>query len=99
MSQFWTCGPFKKAHDRVEKMSYRVEQMKVFMDILEEDKTNQEILENGTTDEKLIARLAQLEIDRKIATLLGVPYDGSEETNDEILRTVLLEHVRKGTED
>ena len=99
MSQFWTCGPFKKAHDRVERMSYKAEQMKMFMELLEEDKANKELLENGTSDEKLLASLAQLEIDKKIATLLGVPYDGSEEKNDEILRAVLLEHVGKRTEE
>ena len=52
-----------------------------------------------TAIEKLIASLAQLEIDKKIATMLGVPYDGTEEANDEILRAVLLEHVRQRPEE
>lgn len=98
MSQFWTCGPFKKAHDRVEKMSYRVEQMKVFMDILEEDKANQKLLLSGSLDEQAVAAMIQLDIDKKIAILLGIP-DGYEEKNDEISREALLELIRKGTEE
>ena len=95
MRDFWTCGPFKEAHDKIARAHYKAEQMKVFLEILEEDKHNQELLENGTADEKFIASLAQIEIDKKIATMLGVPRDGEKEANDEILRAVLLEHVRK----
>ena len=99
MSSFWTCGPFKDAADRAASMAYKAEQMKVFMEVLEDLENNQEILENGSPDEKIIASLAQIEIDKKIATLLGVPYDASEEKNDEVLREVLFEYVGKRTKE
>jgi len=98
MKGFWTCGPFKEIHDRMERMSFRAEQMKVFMDILEEDKVNQELLVSGSLDEQLVAAMIQTDIDKKIAIILGIP-DGNEEKNDEISRETLLESVRKGTEE
>lgn len=98
MSSFWTCGPFKEAADRSAMMAYRAEQMKVFMEVLDELKLNQELLQNGNSDEKIMASFAQIEIDKKIATLLGVPYDGTEESNEEVLRKILFEHVGEGTE-
>ena len=95
---FWTCGPFKEAIDRVAMMAYKAEQMKIFLEILEEDEKNQELLVSGSFDEKLIASMIQLDIDKKMATILGIP-DGHEETNDEISREALLELIRKGSED
>ena len=79
-------------------MSFRAEQMKVFMDILEEDKANQKLLLSGSLDEQAVAAMIQLDIDKKIAILLGIP-DGYEEKNDEISREALLELIRKGTEE
>ena len=98
MKGFWTCGPFKEIHERIERMSFRAEQMKVFMDILEEDKANQKLLLSGSLDEQAVAAMIQLDIDKKIAILLGIP-DGYEEKNDEISREALLELIRKGTEE
>ena len=83
MKGFWTCGPFKEAEDNLARMVFRAEQMKVFMDVLEEAEQIEKILETGTTEEKLLASLVQLDIDKKLDILLGVP-DGNEETNDEI---------------
>ena len=98
MKGFWTCGPFKEIHDRMERMSFRAEQMKVFMDILEEDRINQELLLSGSLDEQVIAAMIQSDIDKKIAILLGIPH-GNEEKNDEISREALLELVRKRSEE
>ena len=95
---FWTCGPFKEAIDRAQKMAFKAEQMKLFLELLEEDQKNKELLTSGSLDEKLIAQMVQLDIDKKVATILGIP-DGHEETNDEISREALLESIRKGTED
>ena len=39
MKEFWTCGPFKKANDNLQKMIFRAEQMKVFMETLDDLKT------------------------------------------------------------
>jgi len=98
MKGFWTCGPFKEIHERIERMSFRAEQMKVFMDILEEDKINQKLLLSGSLDEQAVAAMVQIDIDKKIAILLGIP-DGYEKKNDEISRKTLLELIRKGTEE
>tara|TARA_R110001599_G_scaffold120216_1_gene291186 strand:+ start:154 stop:453 length:300 start_codon:yes stop_codon:yes gene_type:complete len=98
MNEFWTCGPFKEAQDRVKSMRFKSEQMKLLLDVLEESKVNNDFLENGTDNEKLLASIAQLEIDRKIATLLGVPENGTEKENDEVLREVLLEYIGKRPE-
>lgn len=95
---FWTCGPFKEAIDRAEKMAYRAEQMKLFLEILEEDQKNQELIVSGSFDEKLVATMIQQDIDKKMATILGIP-NGNEEKNDEISRETLLELIGKRTED
>jgi len=98
MKGFWTCGPFKEMEDRRENMAYRMEQMEIFLKVIEEDKNNQEIIASGSFDEKMIASLIQLDIDKRMAILLGVP-DGNEKTNDEISRETLLELIRKRPEN
>lgn len=94
MKGFWTCGPFKEAEDNLARMVFRAEQMKVFMDVLEEAEQIEKILETGTTEEKLLASLVQLDIDKKLDILLGVP-DGNEETNDEISGETVLESLQR----
>ena len=94
MKDFWTCGPFKECNDRMENMAFRIEQMRIFMELLEEDKSNQDLVENGSDDERLLASMVQLDIDNKIAILLGVP-DGREEKTDEISRETVLEFIDK----
>lgn len=83
MKGFWTCGPFKEAEERLERMVFRIEQMKMFLEILDEDKNNQEIIASGSLDEKLVASMVQKDIDNKMATILGIP-NGNEEKDDEI---------------
>ena len=97
MKGFWTCGPFKEANDRLDMMVFRAEQMKVFMEVLEEHEQIEKILESGSPDEKLLARLMKLDIDKKLEILIGVP-DGYEEENDEIPREAILESLAGFTE-
>ena len=61
MKEFWTCGPFKKANDDLKQMVFRAEQMKVFLDTLEEAERIDEIIETGTKEEKLIASMMKLD--------------------------------------
>ena len=68
MKEFWTCGPFKKANDDLQKMIFRAEQMKVFMETLDESKRINEIIETGTVEEKLLASMMKLDIDKQIDT-------------------------------
>ena len=96
MKGFWTCGPFKEANDRLEQMVFRAEQMKVFMEVLEEHEKIEEVLETGTSDEKLLAGLMKLDIDKKLEVLIGVP-DGYEEENDEVSRETILESLERFT--
>ena len=96
MKGFWTCGPFKEANDRLERMVFRVEQMRVFMEVLEEHEKIEEVLETGTPDEKLLAGLMKLDIDKKLEVLIGVP-DGYEEKNDEVPRETILESLERLT--
>jgi len=98
MKGFWTYGPFKEFEDKITQRQFKMEQMEHLMALIEEDKTNQELILSGSVDEKLIASMIQLDIDKKMAILLGVP-DGHEKTNDEISRETLLELIGKRTED
>ena len=97
MKEFWTCGPFKKANDDLERMIFRAEQMRVFMETLEEAKKIDDLIETGTTEEKLLASLMKLDIDKKIETLIGVP-DGNEEENAEISGETILESLERFAE-
>ena len=97
MKEFWTCGPFKKANDDLERMIFRAEQMHVFMETLEEAKKIDDLIETGTTEEKLLASLMKLDIDKKIETLIGVP-DGNEKENAEISGETILESLERFAE-
>ena len=96
MKGFWTCGPFKEANDRLETMVFRAEQMRVFMEVLDEHEKIEEVLETGSPDEKLLAGLMKLDIDKKLEILIGVP-DGYEEENDEVPRETILESLERLT--
>ena len=96
MSEFWTCGPFKDALDRQKLCTFRMEQSQKLNELLEEDKNNRLLMENGTPDEKILAAMIQQDIDKKIAIILGIPY-GNEEENNEIFGKTILELVSQGT--
>ena len=90
--KFWTCGPFKEAADKLEMMVYKAEQMHIWMETLEESKRIDEIIETGTPDEKLLAAMLKLDIDKKLEVLIGVP-DGYETEDDEISREAILKSI------
>ena len=98
MKEFWTCGPFKKANDDLQKMIFRAEQMKVFMETLDESKRIDKLIETGTVEEKLLASMMKLDIDKQIDTLLGIP-DGNEKENAEISRETILESLEGFAEE
>ena len=98
MKEFWTCGPFKKANDDLQKMIFRVEQMKVFMETLEESERLDKLITDGTTEEKLLAAMMKLDVDKQIDILLGIP-DGNEKKNGEILREAVLESLEGFSEE
>lgn len=95
--KFWTCGPFKEAEDRLEIMVYKAEQMRIFMETIEESKKIDDIILNGSKEEKLIASMVKLDIDNKLEILIGIP-DGHEEKDDEIPRETILESFEGITE-
>ena len=95
--KFWTCGPFKEAADKLEMMVYKAEQMRIFMETIEESKKVDDLILNGSTEEKLIARMVKLDIDNKLEILIGKP-DGHEEKDDEIPRETILESFEGITE-
>ena len=71
--------------------------MKVFLDTLEEAERIDEIIETGTKEEKLIASMMKLDVDKKIETLIGVP-DGNEEKDAEISGETILESLERFAE-
>ncbi len=94
MKEFWTCGPFKKANDDLQKMIFRAEQMKLFLETLEESERIDELIEEGTSEEKLLASLMKLDVDKKLETLIGIP-DGNEETITEVSGETILESLER----
>jgi len=91
--KFWTCGPFKEAADRLEMMVFKAEQMRIFMETLEESQKVEELIVSGSLEDKLVASMVKLDIDKKLETLIGIP-DGYEEENDEIPREAILESLK-----
>ena len=91
--KFWTCGPFKEANDRLDLMVFKAEQMKIFMETLDEVNKVDEIIQNGTLDEKLLASMIKLDVDKKLETLIGIP-DGHKEKDDEILGETILKSLQ-----
>jgi hypothetical protein len=96
--KFWTCGPFKKANDRLEMMVFKAEQMRLFMETIEESTKLDDLIENGTPDEKLLASMIKFDIDKKLETLIGV-HDGYEKKNDEIPREAVFESLKRLTKN
>ena len=97
MKGFWTCGPFKEAVDNLDRMVYKAEQMRVFLETLDEVKKIDELIESGTAEEKLLASMMKLDLDKKLEILIGIP-DGNKEKDDEISRETLLESLERFTE-
>ena len=97
MKSFWTCGPFKEAQDRMEKIVFKSEQMKHLIDLIEEMNHLDKMIEEGKTDEAMMARLMKLDVEQRLDVLLGIN-NGNKEKNDEISREALLESILSRTE-
>tara|TARA_B100000575_G_C23038540_1_gene597716 strand:+ start:612 stop:908 length:297 start_codon:yes stop_codon:yes gene_type:complete len=89
MKGFWTCGPFKEAEDKLDNMIFRAEQMKVFLELLEESSKVDKIIENGTDEDKTLASLVKLDLDQKLQILLGIA-DEQQEEDDKVSREAIL---------
>ena len=93
MKNFWTCGPFKEAQDRLEKSIWRMEQVSLLMEIIDEHKELERQLVIGTVEEKLLASLMKIENEKRLNLILGITEDGNEETNDEVSGEAILESI------
>lgn len=91
----WTCGPFAEAERRVEMFAFRVVQQEKLQEILSELEKVKEIIDTGTTEEKLLASMLQLELEQNLYILLGV--DDGQTENSEIFGKTIPEFIAKRT--
>ena len=94
MKGFWTCGPFKEADDRRERMSFRIEQMEKFLSILENLESIEKRITSGSVEEVYIGMMMKEDAERDLRTILGIKDDRQEE-NSEILREAILESIAR----
>jgi hypothetical protein len=92
MKGFWTCGPFKEAHQRLDQMVFKGEQMKHLLDLLEELEKIENILLESSPEEKMLATLMKLDTEERLNILLGIN-NGHEEKDDEVSGKAVLESV------
>lgn len=95
---FWTCGPFKEAEDRKQRVQFRFEQMAKFMEILDNLKKMDETIETGSLEDKYLAMLMKQDVERDLNTILGIENDGKKE-DTEILGKAILESLTRTTEE
>jgi len=93
MKDFWTCGPFKEAQDRLENAAWKLEQTSLLWSIIEEYKEIEKQLVTGTVEEKLLASLMKIENEKRLNIILGITEDGNKEANDEIFGEAILESI------
>ena len=98
MKGFWTCGPFKEADDRRERMSFRVEQMEKFLSILENLESIEKQIVSGSVEEVYVGMMMKEDTERDLRTILGIKDDRQEE-NSEILRKAILESITRTEEE
>ena len=98
MKGFWTCGPFKQAHDRHEGMKFRIEQMAKFMEILDNLERIEEQIVSGSIDEKYLALMMQQDAERDLRIILGIE-DDRQEQDSEVLRKAILESIAGPTKE
>lgn len=97
MKGFWTCGPFKEADDRRERMSFRVEQMERFLGILENLESIEEQMASGSIEDVYIAMMMKEDAESDLRTILGIEDDRQKE-DSEVLRKAILESVTRTKE-
>ena len=95
---FWTCGPFKEAEDRRKRAQFKFEQMGKFMEIIDNLKKMDETIETGSVEDKYLAMLMKLDVERDLDIILGIEDDGKEE-NKEILGKAILKSLTRPTEE
>jgi len=98
MKGFWTCGPFKEAIDRQERVAFKMEQMTKFMDILENLEKIEGQIASGSIEDKYLGLLMREDAERDLRIILGIEDDRQEE-DSEILRKTILESFTRPTED
>ena len=98
MKGFWTCGPFKEADDRRERMSFRIEQMEKFLSILENLENIENQMLSGSVEEVYVGMMMKEDTERDLRTILGIKDDRQEE-NSEILRKAILESITRTEEE
>ena len=98
MKGFWTCGPFKEAEDRRERISFRIEQMERFLSILENLETIENQIVSGSVEEIYVGIMMKEEAESDLRAILGIEDDRQEESS-EILREAILESITRTEED
>ena len=98
MKGFWTCGPFKEAEDRLERMIFHAEQMEKFLGILENLESVESQITSGSVEEIYIGMMMKEDIERDLRTILGIEDDRQEE-GSEILRKAVLESIGRTKEE
>ena len=98
MKGFWTCGPFKEADDRRERMSFRIEQMEKFLGILENLESIEKQILSGSVEEIYVGMMMKEDAERDLRTILGIKDDRQEE-DSEILRKAILESIARTKEE
>lgn len=95
---FWTCGPFKEAEDRRKRVQFNMEQMGKFMEIIANLKKVNDSIETGSLEDKYLAMLMKLDVERDLDIILGIENDGKKE-DKEILGKTILESLPGTTEE
>lgn len=96
---FWTCGPFKEANDRLEIVQFKMMQQMLFQDIIKELQQIENLIENGTIDEKILAAMMHPDIESKLNTILGIPdNDDGQTKSDEVFRETIFKSISGITE-
>lgn len=98
MKGFWTCGPFKEADDRRERMSFRIEQMEKFLSILENLESIEKHIVSGSVEEVVVGMMMKEDAERDLRTILGIKDDRQEE-DSKILREAILESIARTEEE
>ena len=98
MKGFWTCGPFKEAEERRERISFRIEQTERFLSILENLETIENQIVSGSVEEIYVGIMMKEEAESDLRTILGIEDDRQEESS-EILREAILESITRTEED
>jgi len=96
---FWTCGPFKEVVDRIEIANFKMMQTMLLQDIIKELQHTEDLIENGTIDEKILAAMMHADIESKLSTILGIPNNDNGQTkSNEVLGETIRESLSRITE-